>query len=51
MKAMYFFKIKETKTGLIKIRERLLSQQQAESFAKQLGKAKNGFLLIEFYEV
>lgn len=51
MKAMYFFKILETRTGIIKVRERLLSKEQAESFAKQLGKAKNGYKLIEFFEV
>jgi hypothetical protein len=51
MKAMYFFKIRETKTGLIRKRERLLTQQQAESFAKQVGKPQKGYLLLEFYEV
>lgn len=51
MKAMYFFKILETRTGIFKIRERLLTQEQAESFAKQVGKTKNGYKLIEFFEV
>lgn len=51
MKARYHIRIKKIATGDTRVREQLLTDEQADKMQQKLGKQENGYVLTQFSRI
>jgi hypothetical protein len=51
MKERYHIRIKKIATGETRVREQLLTNEQADKMQQKLGKCENGYVLTQFVQI